>query len=195
MAHTSNHGPSAPDQNVKAALGYETRDIALNTLSRWLIGLFTFIAVATFGSLGLYKLLVPTYAETERVSPLEHIRTYPPNPQLQARPKRDMIEYRAAEAKIENGYTKGDKGTVNLPIDRAIDLMVERGISGVKGSQAAAPGTAPPQPSADNMPGDATGTTSRNGSTGTGGSTGNTGSTDTMAVTPPGPGVTHTSRP
>ena len=192
MAHTNYHGSSDPSQNANANLGYETRDIALNTLSRWLIGLFTFIAVAAFGSLGLYKVLVPTYEETERVSPLEHIRTYPPNPQLQSRPKRDMIEYRAAEEKIENGYTKGENGTVNLPVDRAIDIMVERGISGAKGNPATAPGTVPVQPHADNTPGDVAGKTSRSGSDGN--LDGMDSSNATSAI-PPGPGVTHTSRP
>ena len=192
MAHTSNHGSSDLNQNANAKLGYETRDIALNTLSRWLMGLFAFIAVATFGSLGLYKVLVPTYEETERVSPLEHVRNYPPNPQLQSRPKRDMIEYRAAEEKIEKGYTKGENGTLNIPIDRAIDMMAERGISGVKGDQAAAPGTVPAQPNADNTPGDAAGITSRSGSNGT---VGGMGSSGTSSAVSPGPGVTHTSRP
>jgi hypothetical protein len=135
MAHTEHHGPVVSREEL-AKMGYETRDIALNTLSRWCIGLFVFIGVATFGTLGLYKLLVPTYAEIEHASPLEYVRNYPPNPQLQARPKRDIIEYRAAEEKIEKNYTKGDNGTVNLPIDRAIDLLAERGISGVKGSKA-----------------------------------------------------------
>lgn len=143
MAPTNTPGSPNPNQEQLANIGYETRDIAINTLSRWLIGLFAFIGVATFGTLGLYKLLVPTYAETERVSPLENVRTYPPNPQLQTRPKHDIIEYRAAEAKQENGYTKGENGTVNIPVERAIDLLAARGISGVKGGTAA-PGTAAP---------------------------------------------------
>ncbi len=154
MAHTSQRGTPNPNQDQLAKLGYETRDIALNTLSRWLVGLFAFIAVAAFGTLGLYKLLVPTYAETERVSPLEHVRTYPPNPQLQARPKRDMIDYRAAEGKVEKNYTKGENGTVNLPITRAMDLLAERGISGVKSGAAAAPGTV--TRSSNEAPGDIT---------------------------------------
>lgn len=157
MAHTSQHGSPNLDPDQLAKMGYETRDIALNTLSRWLVGLFVFIGVATFGSLGLYNLLVPNYAETERVSPMEHVRTYPPNPQLQARPKRDMIDYRAAEGKVEKNYTRGENGTVNLPIDRAMDLLAERGISGVKSgapAASAAPG-AVTRPS-NEAPGDMT---------------------------------------
>jgi hypothetical protein len=142
------------EQNQLAKLGYETRDIALNTLSRWLAGLFVFIAIAIFGTLGLYRALVPTYAEVERMAPLKHVRTYPANPQLQARPRRDMIEYRSAEERVINGYTKGENGTVNLPVDRAIDLLAERGISGVKGNQPAAPGAI--TPGSDEAPGDVT---------------------------------------
>jgi hypothetical protein len=65
-----------------------------------------------------------------------------------------MIEYRSAEERVVNGYTKGENGTVNIPVDRAIDLLAERGISGVKGGQPAAPGTI--TPATDEAPGDVT---------------------------------------
>jgi hypothetical protein len=139
-------------------MGYETRDIALNTLARWLVGLFVFISVAGIGTRGLYTAIVPTYNEVEKMAPLAHVRTYPPNPQLQTRPKRDMIEYRSAEEKLINSYTKGENNTVNLPMDRAIDLLAERGISGVKGGRAAAPGTV--SPASNEASGDMTNPTS-----------------------------------
>lgn len=195
MAHTSHHGSSHPDQDQLAKMGYETRDIALNTLSRWLMGLFIFIAVASFGTFGLYTVLVPTYREVERIAPLAHVRTYPANPQLQARPKRDMIEYRSAEEKLINGYSKGENGTVNLPLDRAIDILAERGISGVKGSQSAAPGTV--TPASDEAPGDMT-----NPSAGSAGTThGNAGtnipgsSQPNLTVQPPAGPASHGSSP
>ncbi|MBC8104390.1 MAG: hypothetical protein H7Z41_17580, partial [Cytophagales bacterium] len=129
------HGVPGPDTNLLEKMGYETRDVALNSLGKWLIGLFVFIGVATAASFLVYTAFVPTYSEVERVSPLEHTRTLPANPQLQTRPKRDMIEYRAAEDKQLNTSTKGENNTVNLPVERAMNLLAARGISGIKGAQ------------------------------------------------------------
>ncbi|MBC8103701.1 MAG: hypothetical protein H7Z41_14095, partial [Cytophagales bacterium] len=50
MARTSSgggHGVPGPDTNLLEKMGYETRDVALNSLGKWLIGLFVFIGVAT----------------------------------------------------------------------------------------------------------------------------------------------------
>jgi len=132
MAHTSHgHGQEPPDVNVLAKLGYEPRDIALNTLSQWLLVLFVFIGVTTAISLLLYRLLAPQYAESEFSSPLQYVRRIPANPQLQTRPKRDMMSYWSVEDRVIKNYTPGDNGTVNLPISQAIDLMGQRGISGI----------------------------------------------------------------
>jgi hypothetical protein len=195
MAHTSHHGPVGPDQDQLARLGYETRDIALNTLVRWLIGLFVFMGVAGLGAYGLYNLFVQPYQEISVQSPLEFVRTYPPNPQIQARPKRDMIEYRAAEEKLEKGYSKGENGTVNLPVERAMDLLAERGISGVKGSSTS-PGTLTPSSNAvsGDMVNPASGSSAnRDGNAGPNVS----GSPQpNLEVTPPGPASSspHTDR-
>jgi hypothetical protein len=151
-----------------AQMGYETRDIALNTLVRWLVFLGVFIIVMMATAYVTYKVFVPNWVETERTAPLEHVRKIPPYPQLQADPRRDIIEFRQAEDDVVNGYTAGGpKGQrTNVPIATAIDILAnQRGIAGIRGSQAKPESEAYPgsgiyttgQPRSDNMaPDDAT---------------------------------------
>ena len=130
------HGHAAPKDNVDllSQMGYENRDISLNTIALWVFFLFVFIAFTTLGTIKIYQWMVPAGAETERVSPLANVRRVPPYPQLQTAPRRDMMEFRQAEDAVIGGVTKGANGQLNMPIDRAIDAVATRGISGVSGT-------------------------------------------------------------
>ena len=65
-----------------------------------------------------------------------HGTPLPPFPRLQSNDAYDLHEFRVAEDAQLNGYHVDPKtGTVSIPIDRAMDLVVERGIP---------PQTAPP---------------------------------------------------
>ncbi len=57
-------------------------------------------------------------------------RQLPPEPRLQSDPPHDLAEMRAAEDHALHTYSWADrtKGTVNIPIDRAIELTAQRGI-------------------------------------------------------------------
>jgi len=54
----------------------------------------------------------------------------PPEPRLQENPPRDLERYIAEQEKALHSYGWVDKqgGVVSIPIDRAIDLIVQRGI-------------------------------------------------------------------
>jgi hypothetical protein len=60
----------------------------------------------------------------------------PPEPQLQAAPRRELRAFEAAEDFQLKHYSWVDrqKGTVAIPIDRAMDLIVQRGIPAAKGA-------------------------------------------------------------
>ena len=57
-------------------------------------------------------------------------RRLPPMPRLQSAPITDLKDMRAAEEQILNGYGWVDQanGVVRIPIDRAIDLLAQRGL-------------------------------------------------------------------
>jgi hypothetical protein len=64
-----------------------------------------------------------------QISPLAESQT-PPAPRLQTRPANDLARMRAAEDRALSGYRWIDKklGVVQLPIDRAMDLLLEQGL-------------------------------------------------------------------
>ncbi len=64
-------------------------------------------------------------------------RTVPPIPRLQVNPDRDIATYRAAqEARLRGyGWVDRSEGVVHIPVDRAMELLVERKTSGDRGGK------------------------------------------------------------
>lgn len=80
---------------------------------------------------GLFRLLEQQEAKTDpRPPPLAETRQPPPEPRLQITPVEDLQAIQAAEAAILNGYGWVDRtnGVVHIPIRRALDLLIERGL-------------------------------------------------------------------
>jgi hypothetical protein len=104
----------------------------------WAVGKFAIaLALLSICSLaGLFALLryfihseggpVPAVARRYEVD----ARSRPPAPQLEETPILDLARERAAEDKLLNsyGWVNRESGTVRIPVDRAIDLLVERGL-------------------------------------------------------------------
>jgi hypothetical protein len=63
-------------------------------------------------------------------SPFENARAVPPAPQLQVTPAADWHDYQKSQAEIVNSYGWVDEkaGIVRIPIDRAMDLVLQRGL-------------------------------------------------------------------
>src|SRR5579883_1723321 len=128
----------------------EDHDIQLPDLTRpdarhehsdidvWAVGKFAlalgFLCVLSLGLLfGLFK-----YFQSTTGGPLPKVvtslnvdaRSLPPEPRLQQAPITDLKEMRAAEDKILNGYGWIDQqhGIVRVPIDRAIDMLAQKGL-------------------------------------------------------------------
>jgi hypothetical protein len=91
-----------------------------------------FLCILSMGLLfGLYR-----YFVNREGGPMAHdqinvdARRLPPMPRLQAAPITDLKDMRAAEEQILKGYGWVDQahGVVRIPIDRAIDLLAQRGL-------------------------------------------------------------------
>lgn len=110
--------------------GYETRDVNVGAL----VGMGFALAVAIALSLGSVRYLLDVFHKVAtpqtRPLPLERTDQTPPSPRLQDKPTRDFAEYRDAQEQLLNSYGWVDKeaGTVHLPIARAMDLALERGL-------------------------------------------------------------------
>ncbi len=111
--------------------GYEKRDISLQAVLLFGGGLaLTIIAILLLLG-GLFDLFAGRPREVDALpSRLYEAGQLPPEPRLQAAPVEDMQALRAREEAILNSYEWLDReaGIIRIPIERAIDLVVERGL-------------------------------------------------------------------
>jgi hypothetical protein len=96
------------------------------------------MALVVFVLFGFFERTRP---EAE-VSPLAPTRELPPNPRLQVYPRVDLQEMRTRENVLLHQYAwiDKDKGIVRIPIERAIELIAQRGLPKTP--------AAPPKPTA-----------------------------------------------
>ncbi|GMV98774.1 MAG: hypothetical protein AMXMBFR83_31220 [Phycisphaerae bacterium] len=114
--------------------GYETRDADV----RWVLisGLALLVLIVVTLALmdAVMNHYVRQYAKTDpALSPLASRRTGPGGPVLQSQPYADLADFLAREREIlENYYVEKVQdrptGRVQIPIQRAMDLVLERGL-------------------------------------------------------------------
>jgi hypothetical protein len=116
--------------------GHEQRDIRPSTVVRWGAGVFGLIL---FTVAAMWLVLQRLEIREERLSePASPLASYgpqePPRPRLQTDPRADLEALRSSErAQLEGyGWVDRDAGTVRIPIDRAMSLLVERRGSGAR---------------------------------------------------------------
>ncbi len=103
------------------------------------------ILVFLFALAGLFRFFAKSAAEIQPpVSPMGAIpKRVPPDPRLQPNPSLDMRAMRADEDRMLHQYAwlDQDKGIVRIPVDRAMDLILQRGFatSAPSGAPASAP--------------------------------------------------------
>jgi hypothetical protein len=124
---TSPHTPPADPSPV----GHETSDVKARGLLWLAAGIFVLTSVAQGG---LWLLVNHYRGEAERndppVSPLAAQRQPSSGPRLQDSPNPDYEAFRDKQKKKLDSYAWIDKqqGVVRIPVSRAIELLVERGL-------------------------------------------------------------------
>ena len=122
------HKPQ-PIPEESLALGYEVRDVNLRNLVRLSV-ILAVVLVVIFGLIGLlYSFLNASQVAGSAPPPLlEEAQGLPPGPLLQRDPEQDMQEMSTKQDAILNHYGWVDKeaGVVHIPIERAIELTLER---------------------------------------------------------------------
>lgn len=122
------HEPE-PTQDILEDLGYEKRDLSLPAVAKWTVAFFAVMVIGMAISL-LITWGLAANSPDARTRPIGAIRQLPPAPQLQANPKMDYDTYMASEKAQMTSYGWVDRkaGLARIPIDRAVDLVAERGI-------------------------------------------------------------------
>jgi len=131
---------------------HERRDVSVKAIVKFLVWLLVSAAVVQVAMWGLFKLFE---AREEPSAPLSSLvaaslKRTPPAPRLETQPLVLKAKLRAQEEARLNAYSWADRpgGVVRIPIERAMDLIVERGVPGGKASAAPPAATLAPTPGA-----------------------------------------------
>jgi hypothetical protein len=116
-----------------ATPGHEQSEVDARAIGKFGIGLALGVIAAAF----LMWFLFDQFARRDAAhqaqpEPMEaaNPRKEPPEPRLQPLPRTDLAKFRASEEELVNSYGWIDpaKGTVRIPISRAMDLVAKEGL-------------------------------------------------------------------
>ena len=113
---------------------HEHRDVNVWAIGKFAIGLVLLTIASIFMLMGVFRyfeMRENANQPAQRASGVNvDARKLPPEPRLQDSAVQDLQQMRAAEDQILSGYGWVDqqKGVVKIPIDRAIDLLAQRGL-------------------------------------------------------------------
>jgi hypothetical protein len=117
------------EHNPSAAAGHEVADPPIRPIV--LAGFATALVVAVvFGlSIGVFRFFSERPVEAPPNPMAAEAPQFPPPPRIQVAPSIEYQQLRAQEDQILSTYGWVDRkaGTVRIPIDRAIDLQLQRG--------------------------------------------------------------------
>ena len=122
---TEPRGSLAPDGP------YERRDLNPRVIGLFLVGLVIATALTLLAIWALFDYYATRQARADRPpSPLADVRQIPPEPRLQVNGVADLQDFRAKEEGVLHSYGWIDRkaGSVRIPIDRAKDLLLQRGL-------------------------------------------------------------------
>jgi hypothetical protein len=118
--------PALPDAGAR----YEKRDVSVRAIVLFGVGLFLTLILVVLLMTWLFGYFARTQSLGPPASPFTDARVLPPNPRLQVEPGRDWAKFRAEQEQALNTYGWVDRnpGVVQIPIERAMDLIAERGL-------------------------------------------------------------------
>jgi hypothetical protein len=119
---------------------YEKRDANLPALLQFGFWLAIVIAVAVIGMKYTLNYFQKAMPEGKAASPMSDTRVLPPRPRLQTQPRQELHDYCADQQQNVKSYSWVDEhnGIVQIPVDRAMELVLERGLPIRSASQAPA---------------------------------------------------------
>ena len=118
--------------------GYEVEDASPREIVLSAIGLAVGTIIICFAVLGLFRVLRSAEANDrpQQVTEVAAPQSYPPGPKLQDKPWEELMALRQKEDQTLTtyGWVNKGAGTVRIPIDRAMDIVAQRGFAVRAGS-------------------------------------------------------------
>jgi hypothetical protein len=127
MSSSTDKSPGTPG----VLPGYETRDVNVRGIFKFLVVLSVILLCTALLCLGLFKHFFKVQDSRAPASPFSEIRQLPTGPQLQVNPRQDLLRFRAEQKQSLESYSweNRDNGTVRVPIERAMELLLQKGLS------------------------------------------------------------------
>lgn len=126
--HDLEYGPTPPGAK------YEHTDIDVNVgykFALWLSVAMVISIAIVYGTFWFFEGRARSASQQAQKYPLAASvpAKAPPTPNLQTQPFRDVYQLRAAEHRklMEYGWVDKDGGVTHIPIDRAMEVMLQRG--------------------------------------------------------------------
>ncbi len=113
-----------------ASTGYETRDANVRGVFYFLVILCVVLILSALLCWGLFKYFSASRGRPAQASPFAGTRQLPSGPQLQVNPRQDYLRFRAEQEQSLKSYAWEDRsaGKVRVPIERAMELLLQRGL-------------------------------------------------------------------
>lgn len=112
------------------AAGHETSDVDVRSLAYFGGVLFLVLVLTLISMRWVFFHFAKSQPLGPPPTPFENARTLPPAPRLQVEPRLELDHYREEQQQMLNSYGWVDRpnGIVRIPIDRAMNLLLERGL-------------------------------------------------------------------
>jgi hypothetical protein len=136
---TSDPRKSQPADNGRGP-GYETRDANIRGLLLFAFWMAVVLIVTLVGIRFAFDYFKKIEPMGEMASPMlkPDDRMLPPRPRLQVEPHQELVNYCTAQERevTTYGWVDQPSGVARIPIDRAMDLMIARGLPARAASEA-----------------------------------------------------------
>ncbi|MGA8222229.1 MAG: hypothetical protein WB780_11295 [Candidatus Acidiferrales bacterium] len=126
--------------------GYERKDADVRSLLKFGLSLFVILVVVLISMKWTFSYFAASQQLGPPASPFENARVLPPQPRLQPQPRLDLEAYCSTQMTELNtyGWVDPHNEVVRIPVDRAMDLIIQRGLPSRPAPGAPPDGTAAP---------------------------------------------------
>jgi hypothetical protein len=110
---------------------HETTDVNVRTVAWGLVSVGLLVVLAALLLVGVFRYFAERAERQDpELHPLAAERPEPPGPRLQPDPAVDMRQMRQSEEQLLNsyGWVDRERGLVRIPIERAMELVEQRGL-------------------------------------------------------------------
>jgi hypothetical protein len=109
---------------------YEKRDANVRAVFMFLMILSLVLVFTALLCWGMFHYFSASQASRVPASPFAGARQLPSGPRLQVNPRDDLLRFRAEQEHSLESYSweNRDNGTVRVPIERAMELLLQKGL-------------------------------------------------------------------